>query len=123
MNTMIINGREYKTRSFGFNEVCELEEVYGIGLEEFQKKPMPFLRAYIAMSTGLPKEVAGNEIEQHLIKGGKLEDMLSAIAKELEESGFFRALAQMQTTEITEASSEEISETTTKKTTRKIATR
>lgn len=118
MNTFNINGKEYKARPFGFNEVCELDEEYGIRIDQMQSKPMSLARAYFAMSSGLPKDVAGKEIENHVINGGKLDEIFSIMMKEFEESGFFRALSQTAKAEATEEKAEEVS-TTTKTTTKK----
>jgi N-glycosylase/DNA lyase len=52
------------------------------------------VNCFLAYVSGMPEEIAANEISQHVINGGKLDDIVNAYAKALEESGFFRALME-----------------------------
>ena len=91
MNTFTVNGTEYKAKPFDFNLVCDLEDM-GISLEEAGRKPMSMVRAYFGMCTGKGKEVAGKELEAHIIGGGKFDDIMTAMSDEMEKSDFFRNL-------------------------------
>ena len=92
-NKFTVNGKEYKAKAFDFNMVVDLEEM-GVSLAESAKKPMSMVRTYFAICSGLALDVAGKEIEQHIIGGGKLDDVMTAMSKEMEESDFFRALTK-----------------------------
>ena len=91
MSNFVINGKTYKAKEFNFNTLCDMDD-YGVSLQDIAKKPMSFIRAYIALCMNATLEDAGSEIEGHLIGGGNLDDIYGVMNKELEESGFFRAL-------------------------------
>lgn len=93
-----VNGKEYKTAGITFNTVCELED-NGIALADMAKKQTAFIRAYFAICAKISVEEAGNELEQHIINGGNFNEIIETIAKEVEESGFFRALTKKSETE------------------------
>lgn len=95
-NTFEINGKEYDAIPFTFNTVCELEDV-GFSMEDLDKKPASAVRAYFALCCG-DVTLAGNEIEAHLIGGGDMSSIMAAMTKEIEESGFFKAMAQQTNT-------------------------
>lgn len=91
MKTFKINGKEYGAKPFDFNLVCDLEDM-GISLYEAGKKPMVIIRAYFAFCAGISKELAGKELESHMINGGSFEDIFNAMSEEMEKSDFFRSL-------------------------------
>lgn len=91
MSTFTLNGNSVVAKKFDFNALCELDN-YGVSIQDMTNKPFAFIRAYIAYSMGLSLDDAGNEVEKHIENGGKLDEMFRIINKELEESGFFRAL-------------------------------
>jgi len=91
-NTFEINGKEYTAIPFTFNTVCELEDI-GFSMEDLDKKPVSAVRAYFALCCG-DVTLAGNEIEAHLIGGGDMTGIMGAMTKEIEESGFFKAMVQ-----------------------------
>lgn len=94
MDKMIkINGKDYIAKDFDLNAICDLEEM-GVSLEDFSKKPMSFMRGYVAICANRDAEYAGAEIEQHIIDGGKFDKIAETIAQKVEESGFFRSLNQ-----------------------------
>lgn len=91
MAKFTINGKEYEGAKYNYNTSCMFEEM-GVNISDIGKKPMGVMRAYLAISSGMDAEDAGNEIEQHLIGGGNLTEMQSVLAKEMSESGFFKSL-------------------------------
>ena len=101
MNTFTVNGKEYKAKPFDFNLVCDLEDM-GISLEQAGNKPMSMVRAYFGLCTGKGKEYAGNELEAHIIGGGKFDDIMTAMQDEMEKSDFFRNLNETAETEVAE---------------------
>lgn len=101
MKKFTINGKEYKSKPFDFNMVCDFEDM-GIEVGGMRSKQTAALRAYFAICCGEDKEYAGKEIEQHIINGGKLDDLANAMSEELENSDFFRALNKTEKTETAE---------------------
>lgn len=95
MKTFEVNGKKYVARAFDFNLVCELEEA-GVSLSDIAKKPMSTVRAYFSLCHGGGVENAGKEIEQHIIAGGNLDNVIVAMNEELEKSDFFRSLTKAE---------------------------
>lgn len=89
-----INGKNYKEAAIDFNAICELDDM-GIKMFELKKvNALKLARGYFALCMGgaQMEEIAGNEINQHIINGGNLESITEAFSKAVEESGFFQAL-------------------------------
>ena len=89
-----INGKDYQELEIDFNAVCELEDM---GIKIFNLKGVSgvkLARAYVALCMGGADmlEIAGIEINKHIINGGKLVDITDAFGKAVEKSGFFQAL-------------------------------
>lgn len=103
MRTITINNHLYPAKPFDFNLLCDLEE-QGLSLEDVDKKPMSLIRTYLSFCAGIDKESAGKEIESHVIAGGNFDSVTEVIAKEMEESGFFRALQKRTEKEDSETS-------------------
>lgn len=101
-----INGKEYEGAKYNYNASCQFEEM-GVNIADIGKKPFGIIRAYFAISSKMDLEDAGNEIEQHIINGGDLEEIQAALGKELSDSGFIKSLQ--------ERAKEETSESTEKK--------
>lgn len=91
MNRFTVNGKVYDAPKFDFNLVCFFEEE-GIALSDIQKKQLSVVRLYFAAALDGDKESAGQEIEQHLINGGDMTEIIEAMVKEMNESRFFQAM-------------------------------
>lgn len=91
MNTFIINGTRYTAPKFNYNAICALEEA-GVPVQDMKKKPAATARAYFSLCFDGDKDQAGAEIEAHMVAGGSLNDLMTAMAKEIDESDFFRAI-------------------------------
>ena len=89
-----INGKEYEGAKYNYNTSCAFEEM-GVSIADFAKKPQSIMRAYLAISGKIELEEAGDEIEQHVINGGDLNGITEVLAKEMQESGFFKSLQEM----------------------------
>lgn len=113
-NTFTINGRVYTAPEFTFNTLCDFEEA-GISIQDAQKKPTSMIRMYFALLFDGDRETAGSELEKHMMSGGSLEEISTAMIKELENSRFFQALSKNSETEdqdgVTETESESESPT------------
>ena len=94
-NTFVVNKVSYIAKPFDFDMVCELEDM-GVTFERIDKMPMSLIRAYFAICAGVSKEQAALLIQNHMINGGKLEDITEPMAKEMNDSDFFRALSEKQ---------------------------
>ena len=90
-NRFTVNGVTYTAKPFDFDLICDLEDM-GVSFEKIDKMPMSLVRAYFAICAETSKEQAAALIQNHMIKGGKLDDLSDAMAKEMDESDFFRAL-------------------------------
>lgn len=99
--TFTINGKLYQAREITFNTICELEDA-GVSLTEIEQKPISTVRSYFAICLGGNKEVAGQEIERHIINGGSLDEIMTAFREELADSDFFQALTKTANEEAAE---------------------
>lgn len=95
-----INGRQYTAAEVDFNFICDLEDM-GISIKSFNSKPTAVARAYFALCANVSKEVAGAELQAHMLKGGKLEELYEVLGAQIEESDFFRALNTTEEQEVT----------------------
>jgi len=101
-NTFTLNGVTYVAKPFDFDMVCDLEDM-GVSFERIDKMPMSLIRAYFAICANTDKEQAAALIQNHMIKGGKLDDVTTAMSKEMENSDFFRALSTNENKTSTES--------------------
>lgn len=101
-NRFTVNGVTYTAKPFDFDMVCELEDM-GVTFERIDKMPMSLIRAYFAVCAGTDKAQAAALIQNHMTKGGKLDDVTDAMSKEMENSDFFRALGTSEETASTES--------------------
>ena len=97
VNRFTVNGKTYVAKPFDFGMICDLESV-GVSLSEADKKGMSFIRGYFAVCADIEKDEAAQEIQEHLINGGSLDDISNAMAKEMNDSDFFRAIAKKHET-------------------------
>ena len=101
MKNFIVNNKEYKAKPFDFNLMGDLEEM-GVSVMEIGEKPMAAVRAYFALCTGRGKVYAGQELEQHIIHGGNLTEVMTVMSEEMDKSDFFRALLKTAEAEVAE---------------------
>lgn len=116
MGRFTLNGKVVYTKELDFAYLVELDKR---GIEVSNVAGVAALNCFVAFCTGMSEKQASDEISLHIINGGKLTDITDVYVKELEESGFFRALIQ-QTAERQEEV-EEKSEKTTKRSVKKNA--
>lgn len=91
MRKFKLNGKEYNAKGFTFNTVCELEDC-GFSMGDMQRKPMSMVRAYLSICLNTSLEVAGKEMEEHIVSGGNFEEIMKVITEEMNDSDFFRNL-------------------------------
>lgn len=93
MERININGKYYQAKEIDFNFICNLE-VEGVEFAKMGKNFMTMLKVYVAYCMDADTEVAGDEINQHIINGGDLSEIIETLQKKLEESDFFQALSK-----------------------------
>lgn len=98
MKKFKINGKEYNSKKFDFNMMCDLEDL-GFSIEQAEKKPMGMVRTYFSLCANVSVEEAGIEMENHVISGGKFDEIMEVMTYEMENSDFFRSLTEVQTKE------------------------
>jgi hypothetical protein len=97
MKTVKINGVDVTPAKVTFELVCDMEDL-GISLEDWSKKELGLLRAYLAASLGVGKKEAGKMIGEHVAKGGLLSELNEAMWHEVAESDFFAGLRMARET-------------------------
>ena len=116
-NRFTVNGVTYTAKPFDFDMVCDLEDM-GVSFERIDKMPVSLIRAYFAICANTDKEQAAALLQNHIVKGGQLNDITEAMAKEMENSDFFRAFQSDENKTSTESkrkakeSNEELQDTT-----------
>lgn len=99
--TFEINGKEYEAAKYDFNTHCEFDS-YGVNAIEISTRPLPVLRAYLAICGDMSLTQAGRELEKHFIGGGKLEEITTCLMKELDASDFFMEMIKKLKESMTE---------------------
>lgn len=97
VNRFTVNNVTYTAKPFDFGMICDLEAL-GVSISDADKKGMSFIRGYFAVCADMDKDEAAMEIQKHIINGGALDDISNAMAKEMNESDFFRAIADRNET-------------------------
>lgn len=106
MKKFTINNQTYIAKPFDFNLVCDLEDM-GIQLTQVGTKATSLIRAYFGVCSGLDKDSAGSELQEHVLNGGTFEEISEVIRHELDNSDFFRKLNENQETETPEDAEEQ----------------
>lgn len=92
MNKIIINEKEYEIPEINFSAVRRLEKL-GVDFESAQEQPFSFISSLVALTIKSNNDVADNEIEQHLDKGGSINDFMP-LMEAVANSSFFQKLAK-----------------------------
>lgn len=101
-----INGKTYESKEFDFNLVCDLEEI-GINVDLIRKKPMATVRAYFALCANEDVAFAGKEIQEHVLGGNNIEELMEVMNENMEQSDFFLALSKDEETETQQSKEKE----------------
>lgn len=110
MDFITLNGRKIRAAECDFNFVAMLSE-NGIELNQLSKKMIPTVRVYVAHCMGVDVEMAGEYINQHVIGGGNLEQIMEVLSKKFEDSGFFRAISESKTENLEQGEVKEVEST------------
>ena len=96
--TITINGREVKVKEVTFEGICELEENYGFDVRKRLDAVFSTIRKAYAFHAGISLKEAAKDIEQHVSKGGKM-DNLRPFMDAIIDSPFMEALRATVTDE------------------------
>lgn len=107
---MKINGKTYKIPEMDFNMICDLEEA-GVSILELDEKPISSLRGFLSVIGEMSLEEAGNEIQEHLMKDGSIDEIVTEVMLALVNSGFFQALLSPEEKKNMEKEVKEMKET------------
>lgn len=93
---MRLNGRDYTIPELDFDAMCELEErgVYLLGMDEKNPKFATMIRGFVAWVLDVPEKEASHEIQEHILSGGSLVQILEDITRAAEKGGFFKKSGQ-----------------------------
>lgn len=91
--TFTINGNKYEAREFDFDMVCDFDEL-GLDLDSMFRKQMASIRVYFSICAGISKEQAGKELNEHIMNGGKLNELIEVFKDSVMKSDFFRAISE-----------------------------
>lgn len=88
-----INNKTYNVPELKIGHYTKMEEQGFSVIEAFQKGQM-FLVAmgFTCAITGLDREAAEELLNQHVLGGGKIQDISNAFAKAVSESDFFKRM-------------------------------
>jgi hypothetical protein len=92
MKKITINSKDYKIKNVDFNAICELEDL-GLSISDLKKRSLSTIRALVAFYGEMDIDTAGQEIMEHLKKGGSMKDFAPLIDS-LVDSDFFQAMRQ-----------------------------
>lgn len=98
MKKFTINGKNYNAKGFDFNLLCDMEDL-GVSMDTMTSKPMSAVRAYFSMCADTTPDIAGKEMEAHMVSGGQLDEIMETMLEMMNESDFFRALSKDTETE------------------------
>lgn len=91
--TIVINGKMYKMPGWNFGDVRKLEAC-GFSIRELQnpeKNIFTAATAFVAVAANVSVEEADAMIEEHILSGGDIRDLLNDFFTSLSESSFFGA--------------------------------
>lgn len=93
MKTFTINKKVYQSREVTFGDMRTLERM-GINVFAMGDESQIFntISGFLAMYTGLSLDEMDNEINEHLINGGSIEELAEVMNEALKESRFFQSL-------------------------------
>ena len=86
-----VNGRRFKAKELDFNFLCELG-AEGVDITEIGDNILLTVRTYVAYCMGVKPDLAGAEINNHVVNGGGMKELIDVFTEKANESDFFQAL-------------------------------
>lgn len=99
MDKFTINGKTYFAKELDFEYLVMLDK-HDVKVNNVTG--LAAINCFLCYCSGMDESIAAKEISQHVIKGGKLTDVVEIYANKLSESDFFRALMEQTEDETTE---------------------
>lgn len=94
----VLNNKEYESKPFDFEMMCELEE-RGFESENIGvRQNMLFMREVFAIWSGLSRKEAMTEINEQIVNNKEIGQFSEVLNKEMDESGFIKAILGMEET-------------------------
>lgn len=88
----VLNDKEYESRPFDFEMMCELEE-RGFESENIGvKQNMLFMREVFAIWSGLSRKEAMKEINEQIVNKKTIGEFSEVLNKEMDNSDFINAI-------------------------------
>ena len=103
MDKFTINNKVYFVKDLDFDFLVTLDK-NDIKVENMTR--LAAINCFVAYCGDMTEKQASKEISDHVISGGKLDDVFNAYAKALQDSGFFRTLMEQTETGQEEVESE-----------------
>jgi len=91
MSKFTVNGKTYFTKELTFEYLVALDKN---DIKVTNVTGIAAVNCFFMYCSGLSEEEASKEITNHVINGGKLDDIIEAYSEALNESGFFRSLME-----------------------------
>lgn len=87
-----INNKNYTVPQLGFSEMAKMEQIAEDSIITIFQKQQIFVlsEAFVGVVANCGKDEAGRLCEQHILGGGKLEDIATAFSEAVNESAFFK---------------------------------
>lgn len=93
-----INNKNYTVPQLGFREMAKMEQIAEDSIITIFQKQQIFVlsEAFVGIVANCDKDEAGILCEQHVLGGGKLEDIAIAFNDAVNESDFFKKLLGLE---------------------------
>ncbi len=110
-----INNKNYDVPELTFKHFTKMEEQGFSIVDAFQKKQLMLIAmGFTCAITGLDRTESEELIEQHVLGGGNVTNIVSAFGEAISESDFFKRMLGLQTEEEKPAQKEKAVQTTKK---------
>lgn len=106
-----INNKNYDVPELTFKHFTKMEEQGFSIVDAFQKKQMLLMAmGFTCAVTGLDRDEAEDLLEQHVLGGGNIRNIVNAFGKAINESDFFKKMLGLTEKQTENAKSEEMEE-------------
>lgn len=98
MHTVKINNTSYNVPEIGFRHMAMMESIIGDSVILALQKEQAFLisEAFVSMVVGCNTDEADRLLEQHVLGGGRIDEIVESFVSAAKDSAFFRKLLNME---------------------------
>lgn len=98
MRTVKINNNTYDIPELGFRHMALMESIVGDSIISALQKEQAFLisEAFVSMVVGCNVNEADRLLEQHVLGGGRIDEIVESFVSAAKDSAFFRKLLNME---------------------------